>query len=98
MSAGFTLADQVAALVGHGGPGVVDGVLVNSRPLPERVLARYRAAGSSPTRLDFDRAAQWGVWIHEADVAALGEKVRHHPGRLGRALLDLVAKEKGKEP
>lgn len=90
---GFTLADQVAALVEHAGPGVVDGVLVNSRALPERVLARYRAAGSSPTRLDFDRVAPWGVRIHEADLVAPGEKVRHHPQHLGRALLELLSRE-----
>lgn len=97
-TAGFTLADQVAALVEHAGPGVVDGVLVNSRPFPERVLARYRAAGSFPTRLDFDRVAQWGVWIHEADVLTPGEKVRHHPQRLGRALLELLDREAEKGP
>ena len=97
-TAGFTLADQVAALVEHAGPGVVDGVLVNRRPLPERLLARYRAAGSTPTRLDFDRVAQWGVWIHEADLVAPGEMVRHHPQRLGRALLELLACEEDKEP
>jgi len=57
----FTLADQVAALVAHAGPGAVDGVRINRRPFPERALARYRAAGAVPTRMDFDRVAQWGV-------------------------------------
>ena len=94
-TAGFTLADQVRVLVEHAGPGVVDGVLVNGRPIPERVLNSYAAAGSFPTRWDFDRVAQWGVWVHEADLAASGDKVRHHPQRLGRALLDLLARDKG---
>ncbi len=97
-TAGFTLADQVAALLEHAGPGVVDGVLVNSRPLPERVLARYRTVGSHPTRLDFDRTAQWGVWVHEADLVAPGEKVRHHSQRLGRVLLELLASGEDKGP
>lgn len=93
----FTLSDQVAALVEHAGPGVIDGVLVHSRPLPERALARYRSAGSFPTCLDFDRVAAWGVWIQEADLLAPGEKVRHHPQRLGRALLERLEgqEEKG---
>jgi uncharacterized cofD-like protein len=93
---GFTLSDQVRTLVEHAGPGVVDGVLVNSRPVPERVLARYRAAGSHPTELDFDRVAQWGVWVHEAELAASGETVRHHPQRLGRTLLGLLARQEEK--
>jgi hypothetical protein len=63
-----------------------------------RVVARYRAAGSIPTRLDFDRVAQWGVWIHEADLVASTEKIRHHPQRLGRALIGLLAREEDKGP
>ncbi len=63
-----------------------------------QVLARYRAAGSTPTRLDFDRVAQWGVWIHEADLVASTEKIRHHPQRLGRALIELLAREEAKGP
>lgn len=95
---GFSLADQVRALVEHAGPGVVDGVLVNCRLLPERAVARYGAAGSHPTRVDFDRVAAWGVWVHEADLLAPGEKVRHHPQRLGRVLLERLARDEGKGP
>ncbi|MFQ5830234.1 MAG: uridine diphosphate-N-acetylglucosamine-binding protein YvcK [Candidatus Methylomirabilia bacterium] len=95
---GFTLSDQVNALVEHAGPGTVDGVLVNTRPFPERVLARYRAAGARPPRLDFDRLSQWSLWVREADLVAFPEKVRHDPRRLGRTLLELLAHGEEKRP
>lgn len=92
---GFTLSDHVAALVEHAGHGVVDGVVVNRRPVSERALRRYAESGAHPIALDLDRVKQWGVWVHEADLVSAGEKVRHHPRKLGQALLSLLANGSG---
>lgn len=94
---GLTLSDHVAALADHAGPGVVDGILVNKRPLSERALRHYAVAGSHPIVQDLDLVKQWGVWVHEADLASAGEKVRHHPRKLGQALLSLLANGVGGE-
>jgi uncharacterized cofD-like protein len=94
---GFTLSDHVAALVEHAGHGVVDGVVVNRRPISERALKQYAAAGAHQISQDLDRVKQWGVWVHEADLVSAGEKVRHHPRKLGQALLGLLANGVGGE-
>lgn len=91
---GFTLSDHVAAIVEHAGTGMVDTLLVNHRPVSARALKRYAAAGAHPVVQDFDRVGQWGVSVQEADLVGASEKVRHHPQKLGRALLGLVSDEK----
>jgi uncharacterized cofD-like protein len=91
---GFTLSDHVAAIVDHAGTGLVDAMLINQRPVSARALKRYAAAGAYPVAQDLDRVSQWGVSVHEADLMRATEMVRHHPQKLGRALLGLVVSEK----
>ena len=93
---GFSLSDHVAAVVEHAGTGVVDTLLINQRPVGARALTRYAAADAHPVVQDLDRVGQWGVSVHEADLVSATEKVRHHPQKLGRALLGLVQDEKRK--
>ena len=90
----FTLSDHVAAIVEHAGSGVVERLLINQRPVSARALKRYAAAGAHPVTQDLDRVSQWGVSVHEADLVGASEMVRHHPQKLGRALLGFVSDEK----
>jgi len=91
---GFTLSDHVAAVVEHAGTGLLDALLINQRPVSARALKRYAAAGAHPVVQDLDRVSQWGVSVHEADLVGATEKVRHHPQKLGRALLGLMSDKK----
>ena len=91
----YTLADHVAAIVEHAGTGVVDALLINQRPVNARTLKRYAAAGAHPVAQDLERISPWGVSVHEADLVRATEMVRHHPQKLGRALLGLLGEEKG---
>jgi uncharacterized cofD-like protein len=72
-SDGYTLTDHVAAVLDHGGPGVLDGVLVNTAAPPPAQAAPLAAAGvhpvlPSPGELDA-LAARWdltvlpGAWL-----------------------------------
>ncbi len=87
-SAGLDLGAHVSALERLGGirPAAI---LANSTPLPEAVLARYRAEGGAPV---FGTAAEVGgipvfsrpLLDPEAQVA------RHHPTLLNQALREVI--------
>jgi uncharacterized cofD-like protein len=86
----LSLADHLEAVWGHGGRGVADGVLVHGRPFPPGVLRRYAETGARPVPLDRERVAAFGVWVTETDLTGPTELARHHPEKLGRALLRLI--------
>ncbi len=87
---GFSLADHVEVLHAHAGRGVVDGVVVHGRPFAWDVLRRYARAGAHPVALDRERAHALGVWVTESDLTSTTELARHHPEKLGRALVRLI--------
>ena len=88
---GFAVSDHLRALRRHIGPVVTD-VLVHSGGLPEDLIARYRAEGASPVRVDREEVERLGVRLREADLlserADLG--VRHDPDRLAEEVCEAV--------
>jgi uncharacterized cofD-like protein len=90
-TAGFTVADHVRAIVEHVGP-VVTHVLVPAEPVPDALLAAYRAQHAAPVTVDRDALERLGVRVCAAPLLparARGE-VRHDPDRLARAVLALA--------
>jgi uncharacterized cofD-like protein len=87
---GLSLSDHLEALHAHGGRGVLDGVIVNSRPFPLEVLRRYEKAGAAPVVSDRETLHALGVWVTEADLTGPTELARHHPEKLGRVLIRLI--------
>ncbi len=87
---GLTLADHLEALHGHGGPGLVDGVIVHGRAFRRDVLARYEKAGARPVVVDRERLHALGAWVTEGDLTGPTELARHHPEKLGRVLIRLI--------
>jgi uncharacterized cofD-like protein len=87
---GLTLADHLAAILAHGGRGVVDGVVRHGRPFPLDVLQRYATTGAVPVAPDRERVHALGVWLMEGDVAGPTELARHHPEKLGRLLARVI--------
>jgi uncharacterized cofD-like protein len=87
---GYGAADHLLAVERHVGP-VVDAVLIHGRPLPGHLVDAYAAQGSHPVATERDVLEAMGVAVVEADLLAVeDDAARHHPGRLGGALLDLV--------
>ncbi|HEV8672613.1 MAG TPA: gluconeogenesis factor YvcK family protein [Methylomirabilota bacterium] len=87
---GLTLADHLEALAAHGGPGLMDGVVVHGRAFRRDVLRRYQEAGAHPVTLDRERILGLGLWLTEADLTGPTELARHHPEKLGRVLVRLI--------
>lgn len=87
---GLDAVAHLDAIERYAGEGVVDVVLVNSNTIPTDRLPAYEEEGSAP--VDVDRAAleNRGVEVVERDLLADGLLVRHDPGKLSRAILELV--------
>jgi uncharacterized cofD-like protein len=89
-TSGMSLAGHLETLHAHAGRGIVDGVVVHSRPFPPEVLGRYARVGAAPVAVDRERVHALGLWVTEADVAGPTELARHHPDKLGRTLVRLI--------
>ncbi|MBI1893556.1 MAG: YvcK family protein [Candidatus Rokubacteria bacterium] len=85
-----SLFAHLEALFAHGGPGTIEGVVVNRQPLRPALIERYRAAGAGPVQLDMERVKTLGIWAVEGELIGSSEVVRHHPQKLGRLLMSLL--------
>jgi uncharacterized cofD-like protein len=83
---GFDAADHVAALQRHLGD-VVDVALVHRAPIPQPVVDAYAGEGATPVKVDVGRIEATGAVPYLTDLLARGEKGRHDPQKLARALL-----------
>jgi uncharacterized cofD-like protein len=85
---GFSVADHVRTIHDHAGPVVTD-VLYHDGQLGEGTLARYRAEGAEPVRLDRAALEAMGVRVREAELLAPGDGgVRHDPEKLAREVCE----------
>jgi uncharacterized cofD-like protein len=90
---GFSLQDHLRILHDHVGMHLFDYVLVNHRPLAPATVADYGRRGARPVHVDASEWLDTGVRIVERDLASSydGRKIRHAPGPLGRAILDVIS-------
>ncbi len=88
-TSGFSAADHVAAVYRHVGPGLFDGIILNSGPVPRAELARYRLMGAVPVPSDHGRLEDLGLKIYEGRMLARGRVVRHDPLRLAGAVYNV---------
>ena len=85
---GFSVADHVRAIHDHAGPIVTD-VLYHDLPLDEQTLARYRAEGAEPVRLEREALEEMGLNVREADLLSSGTGgVRHDPAKLAKEVCE----------
>jgi hypothetical protein len=65
-------------------------ILANTTPFAPEQTARYGARGAVPVRADLALLRALGHSVHECDLLASGDDVRHDPAKLARALLTLA--------
>ncbi len=86
----YTAAGHARALLEHGGPGLFDYILLNSRPVDAGVLAPYEAEGANQVEVDEEALLRLGVEPVYAPVASwTGGLIRHDPAALADALMRL---------
>ncbi|MFW5866816.1 MAG: gluconeogenesis factor YvcK family protein [Armatimonadota bacterium] len=89
---GFSAADHVRAIERHTGELPFDYVLLNSQPVDEWILERYRATGAEFVEPDYTEVARLGVIPVRADVVQLSPDgwVRHDPQAVADRLIELL--------
>jgi hypothetical protein len=80
----------VMAIRRHAPAMPIHDILINVAPLTPEQIARYGAQGSVPVTTDVALLKALGHAVHEGDLLAPGDEVRHDPTKLARTLLDLA--------
>ena len=90
---GYTLDDHLHAIRAHTRHDLFDYILVNRRPIPTSIAARYALQGSRPVVVD--RPLKWAgrARVIECDLAGEcdGKKIRHAARPLAQTIRALVA-------
>jgi len=87
---GMTAADHVAALLVHGGRGLLDVCLCNSEPVSEDLLERYSAEDAEPMRVDCRELAKLGVELVSRPLTDdRSDYARHSGVKVAEAVLEL---------
>jgi uncharacterized cofD-like protein len=86
---GYSAADHVRAILDHGGPGLIDWVILNDGMFAPEVERRYRAQGAYPVRGDVAQLERMGLRCISENILEQHGKVRHD----GRRLADILLKE-----
>jgi uncharacterized cofD-like protein len=89
---GFRASDHARVLLEHGGPGLFEYVLVNTRrPRSQALLARYSQEGAEPVEPDLEAIRALGLRPEPQDLISDEELVRHDPRKIASVLLQLLA-------
>ena len=87
---GMTAQDHVAALLEHGGPGLVDLCLCNSDPISRELLERYSAEDAVPMKADCRELELLGAELVYRPLMDLDCGYARHDGvKVARAVLEL---------
>jgi uncharacterized cofD-like protein len=86
----LSASDHVKAILKHSGEGLLDCVVVNTRPISSSLKRRYAREKAQPVENDLDRLRELGLTIVSAELLEQKTAVRHDPVALARIVLDLA--------
>jgi len=87
---GMTAAEHVAALLEHGGPGLVDLCLCNSAPLDSSMLERYSKEDAAPMVVDREAVERLGAEVVCCPLTDETSSYARHSGvKVAEAVLDI---------
>lgn len=90
---GYSAYEHLEAIFEHVGP-VVNHILVNSEPIPGRLIKRYREQGAEPVKVAHEEMARLGVKVWDKYLVQQTNVVRHQPEKLARAIMDIIDSSK----
>lgn len=88
---GYTAYEHIKAIFDHVGP-IVDQILVNSEPIPNRLLKKYREKGAAPVKVDTPALNRLGVKVWSKYLVQHSNLVRHQPEKLAQAVMSIISK------
>ncbi len=87
---GYTASEHVEAINRHAGGGVLDCVVVNTRPMHKRLLEHYAKLGVGPVKNDLNRLTIMGLSIVARDLLEETGVIRHNPDMLAATAIMLA--------
>ena len=84
----YSVADHVRAIYEHTKRKLFDFVVINRKPVSQRLLRRYEEQGAEPVDPSFEELEQMGLCYVTGDLVNENGLVRHDQARLTRILLD----------
>ena len=87
---GYRASDHVQALVAHSSPGILQVCLVNTEPVPQPLLERYREEGAFPVEADMDRIRELGYQVVDGNIISTENYVRHDPDKVAKLIIQLA--------
>jgi uncharacterized cofD-like protein len=94
-SLGLTAADHIRALNRHAQAQIFDYALINRRPAPDEMKAKYALEGAAQIVADLDAVEQLGCCPVLGDYLDEGDVARHATHVVARDLLDLAVHATG---
>lgn len=90
----YKASDHVRALLEHGGPGIVDYVLLNVENVAACLLDNYAREGACPVEADIEELEKLGVKVVASNMISETNWVRHDSERLARLILSIVERRR----
>lgn len=87
---GFTASDHLRALIDHIGENLIDYVIVNNQPVPEKARMTYAEEGAIPVAPDREKISRLGSVPIVDSLLQTNGLVRHNADRLARLVLGLA--------
>lgn len=86
----MSASDHVAALLKHGGAGLIDICLCNSDPVNRRILERYSREDAEPMRVDTENVEKQGVQVVMRSLLdQQGDYARHSGTKVAETVIEL---------
>jgi len=84
----YSVYDHVEALISHTDPRIIDTCFVNTQPVPDELVAKYKEQDSFPAILDIDKIRERGYEVVTGEMLKLDGQVRHDPLKLAKLIVD----------
>ena len=90
----YKASDHVKAIIKHTFPEIIDYCIVNTGPIPEEFIEKYRKENSFTVISDTHGIKDMGYSVIEEDVVGTVDYVRHNSAKLAKIVMSLL---EGKE-
>jgi 2-phospho-L-lactate transferase/gluconeogenesis factor (CofD/UPF0052 family) len=86
---GYSAVDHLEAIRRHVPQVCVHDVLLNTESIPHNLIDQYALEGATPVPPTLEAIQREGCRPVERRLLARGRKIRHDPGKLAHALVNL---------
>lgn len=87
---GFAASDHLRAIIDHTGENIIDYVIINNQPVPEKARLTYAEEGATPVVPDREKVSRLGSVPIIDSLLQTNGLVRHNADRLARLVLGLA--------